>query len=151
MNFGEFIKRLESIGELKRIRAEVDSNLEITEIAFRVSKAGGPALLFENVMDSSFPLIINTFGSLKRMQFALNCNSYDEIADRIESLIKIQPPKGFREKVKILFTLKDISEIIPKRDLLISEGPLNALDHSSPFPNFSGKLGIDATRKTREE
>ena len=93
-NLKEFIKTLEEKGELKRITAEVDPELEITEIADRVSKAGGPALLFEKVKGSEFPVLINAFGSYRRMELALNCGSFDEIAKRIESLVKIQPPAG---------------------------------------------------------
>ena len=114
-NLKDFLNKLESIGELKRINVEVDPNLEITEIADRMSKNEGPALLFENVKGSDFPLVINAFGSEKRMQLALNCDSFDEKAQMIESLIKIQPPKGLMEKVKILFTLKDVADLIPKK------------------------------------
>ena len=75
-NTKEFIKKLESEGELKRILTEVDPVLEITEIADRISKAHGPALLFENIKGSPFPLIINAFGSFKRMAMALGCDSF---------------------------------------------------------------------------
>ena len=67
-NQQQFIKELEAIGELKRITKEVDPYLEITQIADRVSKEYGPALLFENVKGSQYPLLINAFGSYKRMQ-----------------------------------------------------------------------------------
>lgn len=66
-----FIAYLEMQGELKRIRAEVDPNLEITEIATRVVKEKGPALLFERVKGSQFPLAINLFGSDRRIEMAL--------------------------------------------------------------------------------
>jgi len=66
-----FIAYLEMQGELKRIRAEVDPNLEITEIATRVVKEKGPALLFERVKGSQFPLAINLFGSERRIEMAL--------------------------------------------------------------------------------
>jgi 4-hydroxy-3-polyprenylbenzoate decarboxylase len=46
---------------------------------------------------------------------------------------------------------KLLNNVDPRRDLVFSEGPLDALDHSAPYPNFGGKMGIDATRKTREE
>jgi len=111
----EFIKKLESIGELNIIDAEVDPDLEITEIADRMSKSDGRALLFKNVKGSSFPILINAFGSYKRMQLAINCNSFDEVAERIESLVKIQPPKGIKDKIKMLFTLKEISNFMPKK------------------------------------
>jgi 4-hydroxy-3-polyprenylbenzoate decarboxylase len=114
-NLREFISCLESAGELKRITAEVDPVLEITEIADRLSKSGGPALLFEKVTGSGFPLLINAFGSFRRMELALNCSSFDEIGSRIESLMKIQPPKDIRDKIKLLFTMKELSGLIPKK------------------------------------
>ncbi|MBW1902972.1 MAG: menaquinone biosynthesis decarboxylase, partial [Deltaproteobacteria bacterium] len=114
-NIQQFIKILETAGELSRISSEVDPQLEITEIAQRVSKAHGPALLFENVKGSSFPLFINAFGSYRRMQLALMCDSFDEIAQRIDSQLKIRPPKSLKEKIRILFTLKDMAGIIPKK------------------------------------
>src|SRR5688500_11412858 len=76
----EFITALEKRGELKRIRAEVDAELEITEITDRVSKQVGPALLFENVRGSSMPVLINAFGSRERMKIALGITDYDDIA-----------------------------------------------------------------------
>lgn len=109
-----FINDVEKHGELKRITAEVDPHLEITEIADRISKAYGPALLFENVKGSRYPLLINAYGSYKRMQMALHCNSFDEIGQKIFKLITMQPPKNFKDKVKTLLMLKDIAAIMPK-------------------------------------
>ncbi|HPQ54379.1 MAG TPA: menaquinone biosynthesis decarboxylase [Spirochaetota bacterium] len=114
-NLNEFIRDLEKAGDLKRITVEVDPYLEITEIADRVSKAAGPALLFENVKGSGFPLLINAFGSFSRMEKALHCGSLDDIALRIESLVKMQPPKGLIDKVRMLLTLKEIADIMPKK------------------------------------
>ena len=70
-NLREFLDLLEERDELRRIRVEVDPHLEITEIADRVMKAGGPALLFENVRGSDIPLAINLLGSQQRMTWAL--------------------------------------------------------------------------------
>ncbi len=103
------------MGELRRIAATVDPALEITEIADRVSKDDGPALLFENVKGSEFPLLINAFGSTRRMAAALGCDSFEEIAARLEANTKIKPPKGLTEKIKMLFALKEIADIAPKR------------------------------------
>ncbi len=63
----EWIALLEEEGELVRVAAQVDADLEITEIADRMVTAGGPALLFENVKGSKHPLLINQFGTEKRM------------------------------------------------------------------------------------
>ncbi len=116
-NLQQFIKALESEGELKRISVEVDPRLEVTEITDRVSKSheGGPALLFENVRGSSFPLLINAFGSQKRMQMALGCNSFEEISARMESQLQIRPPGNLKEKISMLFALKDMASVLPKK------------------------------------
>ena len=66
-NLRDFISKLEEEGELKRIKTSVDPILEISEITDRVSKKFGPALLFENPKGSSHPLLINAFGSYRRM------------------------------------------------------------------------------------
>ncbi len=104
-NLGEFIKALENAGELKRIEAEVDPYLEITEITDRVSKAHGPALLFEHVRGSEFPLLINSMGSYKRMAMALGAESIDAKADELKELIEW----GFGQLRKI-----DILSFFPK-------------------------------------
>ena len=114
-NLQQFIKFLEEAGELRRVSVEVDPVLEITEIADRMSKTNGPALLFENVRGYSFPLLINAFGSYRRMEYALNCNSLEEISEKLEANINIQPPKTLTEKIKMLFTLKQVADILPKK------------------------------------
>jgi len=114
-NTQEFIKKLESQGELKRISAEVDPVLEVTEITDRMSKTNGPALLFENVKGSSFPLMINAFGSFRRMEMALGCDSFDTIGRRIESLVKIKPPGSLTQKIRMFFDLKELAGITPKK------------------------------------
>nr|CBX27781.1 Uncharacterized protein AF_0209 [uncultured Desulfobacterium sp.] len=130
-NLRQFIEKLDASGELHRIKTEVDPVLEITEITDRISKSNGPALLFEKVKGFSYPLIINAFGSYKRMQLALSCNSFDEIAARLESSIKIRPPEGLMGKIKMLFTLKEMAALIPKKvkkaacqEKVITDGPL---------------------------
>jgi len=114
-NMQQFIRELESAGELHRISAKVDAKLEITEIVDRISKTNGPALLFEDVSGSGFPVLINAFGSYRRMQMALSCDSFDDIGKRLEEKMKIQPPRSLKEKVQALLALKKISNIIPKK------------------------------------
>jgi 4-hydroxy-3-polyprenylbenzoate decarboxylase len=90
---GGFIAAIEASGELRRIKAEVDPELEIAEIADRVMRSGGPALLFERVKGSAYPLLINAMGSEGRMALALgagkgsSCASLDEKAAEIEGLL----------------------------------------------------------------
>jgi 4-hydroxy-3-polyprenylbenzoate decarboxylase len=119
----EWIAALDSAGELKRVRAEVDPVLEITEIADRVSKGaarsygrpGGPALLFENVKGTGgIPVLINQFGSERRMQMALGVDRLDEVAERIRQLLNMKSPEGFLEKLKMLPMLADMGKFFPR-------------------------------------
>src|SRR3954452_14694224 len=109
-----WIKLLEREGELVRIAAEVDPDLEATEIVDRTVKAGGPALLFENPKDAQHPLLINQFGTEKRMCMAFDAKTLDEVADRLGSVLEMQPPQGLVEKVRGLKQLKSIADSMPK-------------------------------------
>src|SRR5438034_9858970 len=93
-----WIALLEREGELVRVAAEVDPYLEITEITDRVVKAGGPALLFENVKGSPHPLLINQFGSERRMCLAFDAPSLDSVAERLEEVLEMQPPQRSEER-----------------------------------------------------
>ena len=128
----DWMGALERAGELKRVRAEVDPELEITEIADRVSKAGrgkglpnmqpgGPALLFENVKGHrGAKVLINQFGSEARMRLAMQVKSLDEIAGRIQQLMNVKSPEGFMEKLKMLPMLAEMGNFFPK---LVPTGP----------------------------
>src|SRR5205809_5898214 len=109
-----WIALLEREGELVRVAAEVDPYLEITEITDRVVEAGGPALLFENVKGSPHPLLINQFGSERRMCLAFDAPSLDSVAERLEEVLEMQPPQGLVEKVRGLKKLKSIADSQPK-------------------------------------
>ena len=88
----EFIEALESKGLLKRIKTEVDPELEITEITDRVSKMKGEknvALLFENVKGSKMPVLMNAFGSYERMAMALGVEKLDDVADALREMMKL--------------------------------------------------------------
>jgi 4-hydroxy-3-polyprenylbenzoate decarboxylase len=111
----DWIKTLEKHGELKRIREEVSPELEITEITDRVTKAGGPALLFENVKGHpGHKVLINQFGSEKRMALALGVESMDEIAERITGLMNVKAPEGLLDKLKMLPQLGALTSAFPK-------------------------------------
>ena len=124
----DWIKALDRAGELKRIRTEADPILEITEIADRVSKSrdqqgivGGKALLFENVKGySGAQLLINQFGSARRMRLALEVDSLDEIAERIRGFMDVKSPQGFLDKVKMLPMLAEMGKFFPKA---VATGP----------------------------
>lgn len=83
----DYLDLLESRGELKRIAAEVDPVLEITEISDRVMKAQGPALLFEKAKGSRWPVAVNAMGTERRMAWAFGANTLDEKAQQIEELL----------------------------------------------------------------
>ena len=126
----DWIKTLEKHGELKRIREEVSPDLEITEITDRVSKIGsssksaakgnyapgGPALLFENIKGHpGHKVLINQFGSERRMALSLGVDLLDQIAERITGLMSVKPPTGgFFDKLKMLPQLADLANVFPK-------------------------------------
>jgi 4-hydroxy-3-polyprenylbenzoate decarboxylase len=110
----EWIARLERDGELVRVTAEVDPELEITEINDRVVKRGGPALLFEHVKGSERPLLINQFGTERRMAMAFDAPSLDAVAEKLSDVLEMQPPQGLVEKVRGLQKLKSIADSRPK-------------------------------------
>ncbi len=126
----DWIKTLEKAGELRRIGEEVSPELEITEITDRVSKIGarggsksgagkyapgGPALLFENVKGHpGHSVLINQFGSERRMALALGVDSLDEIAERITGLLNLKAPEGLFDKLKMLPQLGAFSSAFPK-------------------------------------
>ena len=93
----EWIRLLEDEGELVRVSAEVDPDLEITEIVDRTVKSGGPALLFENPKGAEHPLLINQFGTERRMCLAFGVERLDDVAARLEDVLEMQPPEGLVE------------------------------------------------------
>ena len=123
----DFIARLEREGELKKIGVEVDVDLEMTEITDRVSKAGGPALLFQKPRSAkdgvsySMPVLINAFGSKKRIELALEVASLEDIARRIEALLEMKPPEGLFDKLKMLPKLAEVGSFFPKT---VKTGPV---------------------------
>ena len=81
-----FVRVLEERGELVRVSTPVSRELEITEIADRLVKAGGPAVLFENVRGSEFPLVIGMLGTRERVALSLGVRDLDDLAKKAESL-----------------------------------------------------------------
>ncbi len=118
-NQQEFIDALERAGELLRITAYVDPKLEMAEITDRISKSGdgGKALLFENTgYDPAFPVLMNAYGSEKRMCMALGVNRLDDIAGEIESLFKLltKPKDSILDKLNLLPKLSQFASWMPK-------------------------------------
>lgn len=127
-----FLKALDDRGELARVSAEVDADLEISAITDRVCKSpaaatdpppetdpvhgklGGKALLFENVRGSNIPVAINTFGSYSRMKLALGVDSFETLADRVQQLVKPEMPTTLIAKMKKLPQLAKLATFGPK-------------------------------------
>lgn len=110
----EFIHFLENRGQLRRVTVPVDAELEITEIVDRICKRGGPALLFEQVKGYGIPVVINLFGSLERMSWALGAQRLDIIGQRMAELLSLSLPEGFAGKLSLLNRLREIGRFAPK-------------------------------------
>jgi 4-hydroxy-3-polyprenylbenzoate decarboxylase len=136
-SFGDFLKKLEAAGELRRISTPTATELEITELADRQMKSpnGGQALLFEqptfNGQVSPFPLAINTLGSARRMAMSLGVNSVEEAASDLGSLMKAKPPSGFKEAIKLLGTALELRHARPKT---VKTGPCKEVVHRFDAP-----------------
>ena len=144
-SLSDFVQVLERAGELRRITHPVKAELEIAEIADRVMKADGPALLFENVVGKNIPLLINAFGSMKRMAMALGVNDIDEIANKISKLIQLQPPKTFKDKIHLAGELIKLAGLPPKivddgacQEVIQREPDLNILPVLTCWPGDAG-------------
>ena len=151
-----FIEELEKAGELKRVKTEVDTNLEIAEILRRAMYSNGPAILFENVKNYDMPVLGNAFGSLKRLEIGLETTDFTEIGQRIVDLTKMDIPSGFLNKIKKLPELSKMSDSFPK---LENNGPVTEVFSDSPsfdklpilktWPKDAGKFitfGLVATK-----
>ena len=120
-NLQSFITELEKRGELLRIKESVSSDLEVTEIADRMVKGGGPALLFENVAGKDFPLVIGLYGTRERMALALGAQSLDAIGERIRDLTEVKLGGGLLGLASNLPKLKELASLPPKR---VRSGPV---------------------------
>ena len=134
-----FLKALDKDGDLKRIRAEVDPYLEITEIVTRVVKEGGPALLFENVRGSAMPLAINIFGTERRMARALGVKSMDEIGHRIGELLKPELPHGFSGFREALGKVAQLRAVPPKK---VKDAPCQQVVHTGDAIDLTALPGL---------
>jgi 4-hydroxy-3-polyprenylbenzoate decarboxylase len=108
----QFIETLDSMGELKHIHAPVSQDLEIAEITDRISKQGGPALLFHNVTGHKVPVLINAFGSRRRTLVSLGLESYESFFEKYFELL--EKPAGMMDKLKLLPRLTEIAQMAPK-------------------------------------
>jgi 4-hydroxy-3-polyprenylbenzoate decarboxylase len=119
----EWITALDRSGELARVKERVSCNLEITAIADAAVKAGGPALLFENVAETpGTPVLINAYASEKRMAEAIGSPSYSDLQKRVEEMLSLLDvkPSGLMGKIKMLPKLAQAGKFFPKR---VKSGP----------------------------
>ena len=113
----DFISQLEKQGLLKRISVEVDPYLEITEICDRTLKQQGPALLFENVKNSSVPILANLFGTTQRVAMGMGEESIDalrEVGKLLAFLKEPDPPKGLKDAWDKMPIFKQVLNMAPK-------------------------------------
>ncbi len=151
----EFITELEKNGELKRVKTEVDSNLEIAEILRREMYSNGSAILFENVKGYDIPVLGNAFGSMKRLEIGLEMTDFTEIGQRIADMTKMDIPSGFLNKIKKLPELSKMASSFPKAETrgpvterTSSDASFDDLPILKSWPNDAGRfitLGLVAT------
>lgn len=161
----DFIRQLESIGELKRIAHPIDPNLEMTEICDRVLRAGGPAILFERPKGHSMPVLANLFGTPRRVALGMGADSIDALREigRVLAMLKEpEPPKGLRDAWEKMPLLKQVLNMAPKElsrapcQEVVLEGDdvdLAQLPIQTCWPGDAGPLitwGLVVTRGSRK-
>lgn len=147
-----FIKILEERGQLKRISALVDPDMEIAEISNRMLQKGGPGLLFENVKGASFPVAVNLMGTVERICWAMNMEKPEELetlGKKLSMLQQPKPPKKISQAIDFGKVLFDVVKAKPGRDFfppcqqVVIQGQdlnLNKLPLIRPYPGDAGKI-----------
>ncbi len=119
----DFIAQLETMGELKRVHAEIDPRLEMTEICDRVLRAGGPAVLFEKPRGHAMPVLGNLFGTPRRVALGMGQESVEalrEVGTLLAYLKEPEPPKGLKDAWEKLPVLRQVLNMSPK---VVSSAP----------------------------
>jgi 4-hydroxy-3-polyprenylbenzoate decarboxylase len=119
-DLAEFLETLRRDGDLATVREAVSPVLEISEIADRAVKRGGPALYFENPVGSEFPVAINVFASRDRVKKALELTSFEEWNERLDFFLDPKPPEGLLGKLKAIPKIADLASVFPKT---VKDGP----------------------------
>ncbi len=148
-SLSEYIDTLESVGKLHRVKAEVDTNLEIAEIMRRMMYSGNsPAILFENVKGYDIPILGNAFGTMDLLKIALNLSDFREIGKRITDLTKLKIPSNLFDKLKMLPKLSELGDYAPKyvesggvTEIIETQNAnLNSFPILKSFPDDAGKF-----------
>ena len=141
----EFMQRLEREGELRRVTAPVSPRLEMTAVVNRVCKRGGPAVLFEQPTGFDLPVLMNAFGSRRRMALALEVADLDEIAARLDDLLQSDLPRGLGDKLRRGLKLLEVAKYLPKvvgsapcQEIVEHEPRLSALPVLTCWPQDGG-------------
>jgi len=152
----EFVSELEKNGELKRVKTQVDTNLEIAEILRREMYSNGHAVLFENVKGFNMPVLGNAFGSMKRLEIGLEMTDFTEIGQRIADMTKMDMPSGLLNKIKKLPELSKMTASFPKAEtnghvteIISNDASFDDLPILKSWPNDAGRfitLGLVATK-----
>ncbi|MEM2140025.1 menaquinone biosynthesis decarboxylase [Nitrososphaera sp.] len=146
-DLGEYVQALEKAGELRRVRAKVSADLEVAEIMRRLMyQKDQPAVLFENVEGTSMQILGNAFGTMRRLQIALESDDFTEIGTRITELTRMKMPSGMLNKLKMLPKLSEIGEYGPK---YVDSGPVTeivetdraSLNSMPVLKSFAGDAG----------
>ena len=147
-----FLKLLEERGQLRRISALVDPDLEVAEISNRVLQGGGPALLFENVKGTEHPIAINLMGTEERICWAMNMEKpveLEELGRKLAMLQQPKPPKKISQAIDFGKILFDVIKAKPGRNFLpacqqvVIQGDaldLNKIPMIRPYPGDAGKI-----------
>ncbi len=143
----DFISELEKHGEIKRVKTEVDPDLEIAEILRRGMYSNGPAILFENVKNYDMPVLGNAFGSMKRLEIGLEMTDFTEIGKRITDMTRMEMPSGLLSKIKKLPELSKMTASFPKTEtsgpvteIMSSDASFDDLPILKSWPDDAGRF-----------
>lgn len=131
----EYVQALDKAGQLAHVNVKVNPDLEMAEVMRRLMYKGNqPAVLFENVQGSTMPVLGNAFGTMKRLQLALETTDFTEIGRRVTDLTRMKMPAGVLDKLKMLPKLSEIGDYGPK---YVESGPVTEIFESEDKASFN--------------
>jgi 4-hydroxy-3-polyprenylbenzoate decarboxylase len=147
-SLSEYVNALDKTGQLIHVKTKVNPDLEIAEIMRRLMYKGNqPAVLFESVEGASMPVLGNAFGTMERLQMALETTDFTEIGSRVTDLTKMKIPAGMLNKLKMLPKLSEIGEYGPKYvdsgpvTEIVEDGHKASLNSLPVLKSFTGDAG----------